>query len=172
MKHRLTYCPPGSNVTVNAINGGNGAVENITSLGINIGDTLTLSNISNGKGPVLVNKNGTEISVGRELAAKLIVDSDKKFVVTLAQTKVGDLVEVTKMNSSGDIRFRLLDMGLVKGVLIKVVRFAPLGDPIEVEVNGFNLTLRLEEANGIEIIVKEFGSNGNGKKKRWWNWSS
>jgi len=169
MKYRLTYCPPNSEVLVDAINGGSGAVENINSLGLHIGDKLKLSNTTNCKGPVKVNRNGDDISIGRELASKLLVESEEEFEITLAQSKVGDEVEVLKMNSEGDIRFRLLDMGLVRGVKMKVIRFAPLGDPIEVELNGFNLSLRLEEAKSILIRIVVFGGSGNGRKRRWWD---
>jgi Fe2+ transport system protein FeoA len=60
-------------------------------------------------------------------------------------------LEVLAVNASGEIRRRLLDMGLVKGSFIRVIRKAPLGDPIEVELNGFLLTLRLEEAKTIHV---------------------
>lgn len=61
------------------------------------------------------------------------------------------LVEILSVNATGEIRRRLLDMGLVKGSLIRVIRKAPLGDPIEIMVNGFLLTLRLEEAKTIQV---------------------
>ncbi len=169
MKYRLTYCPPDSEVIVNSVNGGKGAVENVNALGIQVGDKLKLCSCPNCKGPVKVHLRGNDISIGRELAAKLMVECDEEFKVTLAQSKTGDEVEITKINSEGDIRFRLLDMGLVRGVNMKVIRFAPLGDPVEVELNGFNLSLRLEEAESIEIKLHKFGQNGNGKKRRWWN---
>lgn len=169
MKYRLTYCPPNSQVKLESINGGAGAIENVNSLGLQAGTNLALSESSNCKGPVKIFHNGSEISIGRELASKILVECDEDYKVTLAQSKVGDEVEVTKMNSAGDIRFRLLDMGLVRGVRMKIIRFAPLGDPIEVELNGFNLSLRLEEAESIEIKIHKFGQNGNGRKRRWWN---
>jgi len=84
-------------------------------------------------------------------------------VLPLSQIKIGDKVEVVKMNSDGEIRYRLLDMGLIKGVMLKMIRTAPLGDPIEVEMSGFNLTLRLNEAKS--ILVKPVEIEKNKRKK-------
>ncbi len=168
MKYRLTYCTPGSEVEVLEVNAGAGALQNLLSLGINIGDKIKIDPDSNCVGPVIVSSNGSSVSIGRELAAKVIVESSEIFKVTLADAKVGDEIEVTRINSQGDIRFRLLDMGLVRGVRMKVVRFAPLGDPIEVRLKGFHLSMRLEEAESIEVGILSYGKNGNGRRKRWW----
>jgi Fe2+ transport system protein FeoA len=169
MKYRLTYCPPGSKVKVMEVDGGKGALQNLSSLGINLDNILTINPDSNCTGPVRVSYNDLIIPVGRELAAKIIVESDEDFKITLAKVKIGDEVEVTKINSNGDIRFRLLDMGLVRGVSLKVIRFAPLGDPIEVELKGFHLSLRMQEAESIEVKVLKFASDRGGKKRRWWS---
>ncbi|MDA3861375.1 MAG: FeoA domain-containing protein, partial [Melioribacteraceae bacterium] len=89
------------------------------------------------------------------------------FTTTLDYVKVGDLVEVTKMGAKGDVRFRLLDMGLVKGVELKIIRVAPLGDPIEILINSFILSLRIYEAKSIEVKVIKINKSKNGNKKRW-----
>lgn len=169
MKYRLTYCPPDSEVLVAEVNAGNGAVQNLNALGINIGDIVKIDHDSNCIGPVKVHLKNTAIAIGRELASKVLVESEESFRVTLAEAKVGDEVEVTRINSEGDIRFRLLDMGLVRGVKMKLIRFAPLGDPIEVRLKGFHLSMRLEEAESIEIKVLKYSFNGNGQRRRWWS---
>lgn len=69
------------------------------------------------------------------------------------------LLEVLSVNAAGEIRRRLLDMGLVKGSLIRVIRKAPLGDPVEIMLNGFLLTLRLEEAKTVHVKLIETGSD-------------
>ena len=65
------------------------------------------------------------------------------------------------MAASGEVRRRLLDMGISSGVCLKVLRVAPLGNPIEIFVKGFNLSLRLEEAQ--YIFVKKIGEVGDHK---------
>lgn len=65
--------------------------------------------------------------------------------------KPGDRAVITVVDPQGEIGIRLVEMGLVKGAHFKFVRKAPLGDPIEIQLNGFCLALRKEEANGIEV---------------------
>ncbi len=164
---RLTYCNQNQKAKIAEIDGSNGAVENLKSLGIVVGDEVLLKSRKNGHGKVFVKHNSKEISLGHELASKILVESSENQNTTLDQIKVGDIVEVTKMGAKGDIRFRLLDMGLVKGVEIKVIRVAPLGDPIEILINDFNLSLRIEEAKNIEVKIVRIIKNHQNNKKRW-----
>ncbi len=71
---------------------------------------------------------------------------------TLNELKVGDKAEIVKLEGAGDVKRRLMDMGVVKGAVVEVERIAPLGDPIEIKIKGYNLSLRKEEAS--KIIVK------------------
>lgn len=80
---------------------------------------------------------------------------------TLDRLEMGSKAEIVKNKAQGQIRRRLIDMGVTRGTHIKVLRSAPLGDPIEIELKGFHLTLRLEEAR--MIIVKLTGRIGDGK---------
>ena len=73
--------------------------------------------------------------------------------VTLDRLKMGQQCKVKKVSSCGSIKKRFLDMGLLPGVEIRVVRVAPLGDPVEIVVRGYNLSLRREEARQIIIEV-------------------
>ncbi len=70
---------------------------------------------------------------------------------TLKQAKVGDCVKVVKLHGEGAVKCRIMDMGITKGVEIKVRRVAPLGDPMEVTVRGYELSLRKADAQMIEI---------------------
>ena len=65
----------------------------------------------------------------------------------------GERGRMARMGSRRDLRHRLLDMGLVPGSEVEMERVAPLGDPIEVKVKGYNLSLRKEEASGIQVEV-------------------
>ena len=70
---------------------------------------------------------------------------------TLRQVKVGDTVKVKKLHGEGAIKRRIMDMGITKGVEVSVRKVAPLGDPIEITVRGYELTLRKADADMIEI---------------------
>ena len=70
---------------------------------------------------------------------------------TLRQAKIGDTVKVVKLHGEGAVKRRIMDMGITKGVEVYVRKVAPLGDPIEVTVRGYELSLRKAEAEMIEI---------------------
>ena len=70
---------------------------------------------------------------------------------TLRQVKVGGKAKVVKLHGEGALKRRIMDMGITKGVEIKVRKVAPLGDPIEITVRGYELSLRLADAENIEV---------------------
>lgn len=70
---------------------------------------------------------------------------------TLKHTKVGTKVKVAKLNGEGAVKRRIMDMGITKGVEIYVRKVAPFGDPIEVTVRGYELSLRKADAEMIEV---------------------
>ena len=70
---------------------------------------------------------------------------------TLKEVKVGDTVVVTRLNGEGAVRRRIMDMGITKGTQIFVRKVAPLGDPIEVNIRGYELSLRKADAERIEV---------------------
>lgn len=70
---------------------------------------------------------------------------------TLQQSKVGDTAVVKKLHGEGAVRRRIMDMGITKGVQIYIRKLAPLGDPIEVNVRGYELSIRKADAAMIEI---------------------
>ena len=70
---------------------------------------------------------------------------------TLRQAKIGDTVKVVKLHGEGAVKRRIMDMGLTKGVEVHVRKVAPLGDPIEVTVRGYELSLRKADADMIEV---------------------
>lgn len=70
---------------------------------------------------------------------------------TLKQAKVGDTVKVVKLHGEGAVKRRIMDMGITKGVEVHIRKVAPLGDPVEVTVRGYELSLRKVDAEMIEI---------------------
>ena len=70
---------------------------------------------------------------------------------TLREVRIGDTARVIKLHGEGALRRRIMDMGITKGVEIYVRKVAPLGDPIEVMVRGYELSLRKSDAEMVEV---------------------
>lgn len=70
---------------------------------------------------------------------------------TLKQAKVGETVKVVKLHGEGALKRRIMDIGITKGVEIYVRKVAPLGDPVEINVRGYELSLRKNDAELIEV---------------------
>ncbi len=71
--------------------------------------------------------------------------------MTLKEVEVGSTVKVKKINGKGATKKRIMDMGLIRGVEVKVEKVAPLGDPIELILRGYSLSIRKAEAEQIEV---------------------
>jgi ferrous iron transport protein A len=74
--------------------------------------------------------------------------------MTLRDLKPGQAGTVVSIGEKGPLKRRIMDMGITRGVAIKVVKVAPLGDPIEINIRGYELSLRKDEAAQIEVNVK------------------
>ena len=72
--------------------------------------------------------------------------------MTLREVKVGQTVIVSRLRGEGAVRRRIMDMGITKGTEIYVRKVAPLGDPIEVNLRGYELSLRKADAEMIEVL--------------------
>ncbi|MCD7958089.1 MAG: ferrous iron transport protein A [Ruminococcus sp.] len=72
-------------------------------------------------------------------------------MATLREAKIGSTVRVKKLQGEGAVKRRIMDMGITKGVEIYIRKVAPLGDPIEVTVRGYELSLRKADAEMIEV---------------------
>ncbi|WP_027437357.1 FeoA family protein [Lachnospira multipara] len=71
--------------------------------------------------------------------------------MTLRDVKIGTTVKVKKLNGDGPVKRRIMDMGITKGIEVYVRKVAPLGDPIEVTVRGYELSLRKTDAQLIDV---------------------
>ena len=71
--------------------------------------------------------------------------------MTLKEMKPGQSGRVASIGESGQLKRRIMDMGITPGVEVKVIKVAPLGDPVEINVRGYELSLRKEEAARIEV---------------------
>ena len=70
---------------------------------------------------------------------------------TLKEAKIGETVTVVKLTGEGPVKRRIMDMGLTKGTLVHVKKSAPLGDPIELTVRGYELSIRKTEAENVIV---------------------
>jgi len=145
--------------------------------GIRLGSLLTVT--AAGKDSLLVQGEGGWLSLARELAETLIVrvegenpgqktkqqqhrdDLEEKTMkitdgkiaerLSLKDLKVGRRAVVVRVGGAGQVKRRMMDMGMVPGSEVEVVRVAPFGDPIEISVKGYSLSLRKSEAADIEV---------------------
>ncbi len=76
--------------------------------------------------------------------------------MTLKDVKVGQKAKVIKLNGEGAVKRRIMDMGITKGVEIYVRKVAPLGDPMELNVRGYELSIRKADADIIEVEVLSY----------------
>ena len=72
-------------------------------------------------------------------------------IKTLKQAAIGDTVKVVKLHGEGAVKRRIMDMGITRGAEVHIRKVAPLGDPIEVTVRGYELSLRKADAEMIEV---------------------
>ena len=70
---------------------------------------------------------------------------------TLREAKPGETVTVTKLNGTGAVKRRIMDMGITKGIPVYIRKVAPLGDPVEVTIRGYELSLRKDDAQMVEV---------------------
>ena len=75
--------------------------------------------------------------------------------MTLNELKIGDSAAITAVGGEGALRCRLLDMGLTPRTLVTLRKVAPMGDPIEIHVRGYELTLRVEDARQITVEKRD-----------------
>ena len=71
--------------------------------------------------------------------------------MTLKEAKVGQTVRVVKLTGTGPVKRRIMDMGITRGQVIEVIRVAPLGDPLEITLRGYELSVRKADAQMIEF---------------------
>ena len=71
--------------------------------------------------------------------------------MTLRDLKIGQTAKIRKIGVTGALKQRFMDMGITKGAEVHIIKIAPLGDPIEIEIRGYNLSVRKDDAAKIEI---------------------
>jgi len=93
----------------------------------------------------------TELGEPKDLP---LTEKEDKMETRLSELKPGDKGIISRVTGDRELRRRLLDMGLTRGTEITVIRRAPLGDPVEFLLKGYNLSLRREEGENVYVIIE------------------
>jgi DtxR family Mn-dependent transcriptional regulator len=101
----------------------------------------------------------------QEYKKKQNTKTGDKMKKQLNELKVGESGKILRLKASSSVTMRLMDMGLIKGAAVIVERVAPLGDPIDIRIKGYHLSLRREEAEAIEIEVAQNGEASQGARQ-------
>jgi len=147
-------------VRVVSLQAGFGMVRRLATLGIEPGMELTVVQ-NRFAGPVLVQVDQVPVAVPRGMATRVFVEPERAAPsgasrggrLPLSELLPGQQATIVRITGDGVLRQRLLDMGLTRGSVVRVERFAPLGDPIEVSVKGYHLAIRRTEARCIEVSL-------------------
>ena len=124
-------------------------------LGMIVGSKVAVVNQSGDNGIILL--HNTRLALSQNLLKQILVKDlteDQETWVSLDQLSVGEQGVVVNVHGAGAVKRRLMDMGLTKGTQVKVVKLAPLGDPIELRVRGYELSLRKNESEMV-VVSKE-----------------
>ena len=143
----LTMAPSGTVTTVKKIHGKDETRRFLESLGFVEGGKVTV--VSEMGGNLIVNIKDARIALSNYGLTGL--ERRKESMSTLRNAKIGQTVTVTRLNGEGALRRRIMDMGITKGTPIYVRKVAPLGDPVEVTVRGYELSIRKGDAESIEV---------------------
>ena len=156
----------GERVVVKSLEAGKKMQLRIASLGLRVGDQIEV--VSNGfGGQVVIAVGENRLVIGNGMAQKIWVDAleEKKVskvrsevrdesrgvVLKLSQMKAGQEGFISKVSGSSILRRRLMEMGINRGAKIRVEKYAPLRDPLELVVKGYHISLRVEEASHIQV---------------------
>ena len=132
----LTMVNPGEENVIKKVGGKEETRRFLENLGFVTGGVVTV--ISEIGGNMIVNVKDSRVAIGKEMK-------------TLKEVACGKTVKVKKLTGEGPVKRRIMDMGITKGVEIFVRKVAPLGDPVEVTVRGYELSLRKADAEMIEV---------------------
>ena len=136
----LTMAKVGEKNTIKRIGGREETKKFLENLGFVTGSVVTV--VSEISGNMILNVKDSRVALGKDMANK---------TMTLREVTPGSTVKVTKLTGEGPVKRRIMDMGITKGVDIFVRKVAPLGDPVEVTVRGYELSLRKADAEMIEV---------------------
>lgn len=128
-------------------------IKHLLNLGIRKSERITL--LSHDKSNAIILVGNSRIAIDTSLLRAIEVSEEAlpiKNEIGLNEIAIGDSGFVTSIQATGAVKRRLMDMGITRGTKLYVRKVAPLGDPVEVHLRGYELTLRKEEAELIRVI--------------------
>ncbi|WP_179394468.1 FeoA family protein [Lacticaseibacillus absianus] len=138
-----------------AVSGRPALVRHLAEMGLLAGKRLTVIQPASGSTGLLVYFQGQRLAISDEIAGQIQVQPLSAFaeadLLPLATLAPGAQAIVGKIQGDGQLRQRLLDMGLTRGTMVQLVKVAPLGDPLEVAVRGYKLSLRKADAEAVQV---------------------
>lgn len=134
------------------------SVWHLADLGIKIGSFIQVISKTNDTAILLV--RAARIALDNSILEKLdVVPKDSsKSSLPLSKLAVGDSAYIEAIHADGALKRRLMDMGLTKNTNVQLQKVAPLGDPLEIKLRGYDLTLRKSEASLISVVKSEKGT--------------
>ena len=143
------------NYIIISVNGDHKLNRRLAEMGIIAGKSITIISTFNGPMGMMIYFQGQRLAISDEIAQKIavrnIAEGDAVELQNMSELQVGESGIVVKLVGPKALRKRLLDMGLTRGTLLKVNQIAPLGDPIELLIRGYKLSLRKADADSIMI---------------------
>ena len=146
----LAMAEAGKTVEVHAIRGKDEVRRFLQNLGFAEGAQVSV--VSELNGNMIVNVKGTRVAISKSMASRILTACFHLggiIMRTLKEAKCGETVSVAKLTGEGALKRRIMDMGITKGTQIYVRKVAPLGDPVEINVRGYELSIRKSEAENI-----------------------
>ncbi len=131
------------------------SVRHLADLGIKIGSFIQVISKTNDTAILLV--RAVRIALDNSILKKLDVvpKGSSKFSLPFSELAIGDSAYIEAIHADGALKRRLMDMGLTKNTNVQLQKVAPLGDPLEIKLRGYDLTLRKSEASLISVVKGE-----------------
>ncbi|EOH97987.1 FeoA family protein [Enterococcus pallens] len=151
----LAEMPLNQVVQIEAIQLNSELKRHMQDLGMTVGTKVAVVNHSGDNSIVLL--HNTRVALDESLLMNILVKEiteDQQAWSSLDQLAIGEEGQIVNVHGSGAVKRRLMDMGLTKGTKVKVVKLAPLGDPMEIRVRGYELSLRKSESEMV-VVAKE-----------------
>ncbi|KRM95623.1 ferrous iron (Fe2+) uptake protein FeoA [Liquorilactobacillus aquaticus DSM 21051] len=133
--------------------------KRLAEMGVAPNSTLTVITVSKNESGMVIYLRGQRLAVSYSMAQSIMVkgvsEEDGEKLISLSQVKVGNAGIVNKIIGNKALRKRLMDMGLTKNTVVKIHQIAPLGDPIELIVRNYKLSIRKNEADFVLVSEME-----------------
>ncbi len=124
--------------------------QRLAELGFVVGETVVV--VSELGGNLILNVKESRVALDKTMAMRIMVCSRRRYLMkTLKEVKIGESAIIKRLHGEGALKRRIMDMGLTKGTEVYVRKVAPLGDPMELTVRGYELSVRKSDAENIEV---------------------